>query len=153
MVDLMLWLTGDDVVEVAACGNNISSRGSGFRYNDMVVSILKFRSGMVGKMAVNFGCVSPHFHALQIYGTEATFVNGLEYGRLFESRDPAQAARKITASYPGVHKGDLVHSFVDSILKGTEAEVSVEDVFRAMSVCFAIEKAMNQSGSVMVRYI
>jgi len=153
IVDLLLWLTGDRVVEVAAYGNNLASRDTGFRYNDMVVSILKFQSGMVGKVAVNFGCVSPHFHVLSIYGTKATFVNGLEYGTLFESRDPTQAGRKITAPYPGTQKGALIYSFVDSILNRSQAEVTLEDIFKTMSVCFAIEKATHQSGSVVVRYL
>ena len=46
IIDLLLWLTDDKVVEVAAYGNNLASRDTSFRYNDMVVSILKFQSGM-----------------------------------------------------------------------------------------------------------
>ena len=153
IVDLLLWLTGDRIVEVAAYGNNLASRGTGFRYNDMVVSILKFESGLVGKVTANFGCVSPHFHALNIYGTKATFVNGLEYATLCESRDPAQTGKKITTPYPGAEKSDLIFNFVESILNRSQAEVTAEDIFRTMSVCFAIEKATHQSGSVMVKYI
>ncbi|MBI2328761.1 MAG: Gfo/Idh/MocA family oxidoreductase [Chloroflexi bacterium] len=153
LVDLLLWLTGDRIVEVAAYGNAIASRGKGFRYNDMVVSILKFESGLIGKVAANFGCVYPHFHALSIYGTRATFVNGLEHATLFESRDPAQTGKKITTPYPGIEKGELIYSFVESILGRSPAEVTVEDIFQTMSVCFAIEKATHQSDSVMVTYI
>lgn len=153
MVDLLLWLTGERVVEVAAYSNDIASRGKGFRYNDMVVSILKFESGLTGKVAANFGCVSPHFHALNIYGTRATFVNGLDYATLFESRDPAQTAKKITTPYPGIEEGNLIFSFVESILDRSPAEVPVDDIFKTMSVCFAIEKATHQSDSVKVKYI
>jgi len=147
-------LTGDRIVEVAAFGNDIASRDQGFRYNDMVVSILKFENGPIGKVSVNCGCVSPHFHALRIYGTKATFFNGLEYATLFESRDPVKKGKKITTPYPGVEKGGLIFSFVESILNRSSAEVTVDDIFKAMSVCFAIEKATtNQSDSVMVSYI
>ena len=153
IVDLLLWLTGEQVVEVAAYGNSISSKDTRFRYNDMVVSILKFRSGMTGKVTANFGCVFPHFHALQIYGTKATFVNGMEHGSFFTSRDPLQKPEKIETPYPGVHKGDIIYSFIDSILNGSKVEVSQEDVFKAMSVCFAIEKAVNSHSRVRVEYI
>jgi len=153
IIDLLLWLTGDKVVEVAAYGNNLASRDTSFRYNDMVVSILKFQSGMIGKVAANFGCMSPHFHALSVYGTKATFVNGLKYGTLFESRDPTQSGRKITAVGHAKHEGDVVYSFVDSILNRSQAQVTLEDIFKTMSVCFAIEEATHQSGSVVVRYI
>lgn len=152
IVDLLLWLTKDKIIEVSAYGNSISSQGK-FRYNDMVVCILKFKSGLVGKVAVNMGCVFPHFHLFSIYGTTATFVNGLDSGLLFNSRDPKKRPKKILSDYPGVHKGDLIYSFIDSILKGCPAEVGEEDVFKTMSVCFAIEKAAQQGGPVTVEYI
>lgn len=153
LVDLLMWLTGDHVEEVSAYGNNFCSRGSQFRYNDMVVSILKFRSGMVGKIAVNFGCVMPHFHPVTIYGTRATFLNGLDHGTLFESRDKESRGRRIGAAYPGAEKGDLIRGFIDAILVGKDSEVSTDDVFKAMSVCFAIEKAAKSGRAVKVTYI
>ena len=153
IIDLMLWLVGEDIDEVAAYGNSIASEKTNFRYNDMVVSVLKFNNGMVGKISANFGCIMPHFHSLSIYGTNATFINGLEYGMLFESRDPADGYKKITTPFPGVHKGDFLFGFVDSILNGSRDEVSQDDIFKSMSVCFAIEKAANQSTSVKVNYL
>lgn len=152
IVDLLQWLVGDLIIEVDAYGNNISSKGR-FQYNDTVVCILKFKSGIIGKVTVNMGCVFPHFHPLSVYGTKATFVNGLENGLLFKSRDPLKDPEKVRATYPGMHKGDLIYSFIDSILKCSQAEVTEEDVFNAISVCFAIEKATHQSGSVAVEYI
>jgi len=153
IIDLLLWLTGDHITDVAAYGTDIASEGTPFKYNDMVVCVLRFKSGMIGKMAVNFGCVHPHFHVLSVYGTNATFQNGMEYGMLFESRDASVEPERITAPYPGTQKGDLINSFLDSILNGSEAEVSMQDVFETMSVCFAIEKATYQEGFVSVDYI
>lgn len=153
MVDLLLWLTGDKVTEVAAAGNRIASEGSQFKYNDFTAALLKFKSGMTAKISSNFGCVVPHFHGLEIYGTQASFWNGPEHGTLFESRDPKAAPRKITQIYPGAQKGDLLPDFIDSIVKGKEPEVSAEDVFKVMSVCLAVEKASNESGWVQVEYI
>jgi len=153
IVDLLLWLTGHRVVEVAAFGNNISTRGSQFKYNDTVVSILKFENDIIGKVACNYSCVCPHFHNLLIYGTKGTFVNDYEGARLFCSRDPQVDFKRINTPYPGVHKGDLIYSFVDSIVNRSEADVTMDDVFMAMSVCFAIEKACRQGGPVEVEYI
>lgn len=152
IIDLLVWLTGDPVVEVMAYGNHLASAGTQFRYNDLVACIMKFKSGMTGKMTANFGCVYPHFHRLSIYGMEATFVNGLDEATLYLSRD-AQEAVKITAAYPGTHKGDLIYSFVDSILTGEPAQVTTNDVFNSMSICLAIEKATQQPGAVAVNYI
>lgn len=153
VVDLLLWLTDDTVEEVSAYGNAIASRGSGFKNNDMIVSILKFKSGMIGKVAINLGCVLPHFHPVLLYGTKATFINGMEHGLLYESRDPTAEQKKITAEYPGVSKGAIISSFVDWILGKGEPAVNEDDAFRAMSVCFAIEKAHQSKGPIMVEYI
>lgn len=153
IIDLLLWLTGDTVEEVVAYGNHIASAGTAFRYNDFAVSLLRFRSGMLAKVSANFGCMMPHYHSLTVYGTKATFINGLQQGTLFTSRDPNSNQRVITAEYPGVHKGDLIYSFVQSILGEAPALVTTEDVFRTMSVCFAIEAAMQQQRAVSVRHI
>ncbi len=153
LIDLLLWLTGDKVIEVSAWGNRIASRGSRFKYDDVVVSILRFESGLVGKVTANYGCVMPHFHGLAVYGTRGTFINGPDYAMLYRSRDPAEAATKITTDYPGVQKGDLVCNFVDSILGNAKPLVTMEDVFRSMSVCFAIEQAREQGRVVQVEYI
>lgn len=153
MVDLLLWLTKEKVTEVAAYGNNIASRPY-FKYNDMVVAIMRFKSGLVGKVAVNFGCVRPHFHRIALYGTKATFLNACEDNALlFTSRDRKAAPKKIRLAYPGVRKDALIASFVDSILTGSSAAVTEEDVFRAMSVCFAIEKSAVEHKPVKVAYI
>jgi len=153
MVDLLLWLTGDRIVEVQAYGNRICSRDSAFRFDDMVVACVRFAGGMVGKVAANFGCVMPHFHGLAVYGSEGTFVNDRECARLYRSREPADPAREVRTEYPGVNKGDLIRSFVDAILQGTRPVVTADDAFRALSVCFAIERAANHPGPVEVSYL
>ena len=88
LIDLLLWLVGQPIVEVSAVGNALAARGSGFRYNDLVMSLLRFRSGAVGKVSANFGCVRPHFHALTIYGTKATYVNGATGRAALHVADP-----------------------------------------------------------------
>jgi len=156
MVDLLLWLLDgedDPVKEVSSYGNNICSKNSTFKYNDIVVSLLKFESGKIAKIACNFGCVFPHFHSLQIFGTKATFVNGFENGMLYESRDSVNPPIKISDAYPGTHKGDLIYDFVKSIIDGSRPIVAEDDVFKTMSVCFAIEQSINESKTVEVNFL
>lgn len=153
IIDLFLWLTGERIVEVSAYGNDISTRGTDFSFYDLVVCILRFESGIVGKISVNFGCMYPHFHKLSIYGTKATFENGLDYGIIYNTRDRSTSTKKVTTSYPGFAKGDHIYNYVDSILNNSQPEISQDDVFDSMSVCFAIEKATHDSGSVKVEYI
>ena len=150
LIDLLLWLLDEPVVEVAAMGNALAARGSRFRYNDMVVSLLRFRSGAIGKVSANFGCVHPHFHALTIYGTKATYVNGPEGALVYTSREPGAEPKRLTTAYPGTHKGDLIDSFVDAVQGGAPPEVPADDVLRAMAVSLAIDEAVRQGGPVQV---
>ena len=153
MVDLLLWLTEKRVVEVQGYGNNIVSSGTSFRHNDYAILLLKFEDGMLGKVSANLGCVFPHFHTLTLYGTDATFVNGQEVGLLYTGRGGEGSVQTIDAAYPGVQKGDLILSFVESIFQEQPAVVSKEDVFQTMSVCFAMEQATRQTGPVTVEYL
>jgi predicted dehydrogenase len=152
ILDLMLWLSGKKVVEAAAYGTDIPTKDSQFKYDDTNMAVLKFDDGSVAGVTSNFSCVRPHFHQLQIYGTAGTFVNDAGCGRLYRSREGGDYER-LETEYPGVHKGDLIYSFVDSILGKAEAEVTSEDVFDVMSVCFAIENAAKKSKSQKVKYI
>lgn len=154
LVDLMLWLTGDKVIEVSALGNKIHSAGTQYRYNDTVIALLKFSSGAIGKVGSNYGCVYPHFHTLNVYGTKATYVNGLKHALFYTSRNPDESPRQLDTAYPGVKKGELVFSFIESILhEGKKPLVTSEDAFQAMAVCFAIEQAVKEGNSVVVRQI
>jgi predicted dehydrogenase len=153
VVDLAMWLARDRITEVSATGNAIASEGSGFGNFDMVLAVVRFESGAIGKIGVNFGCVYPHFHRVSIYGTAATFENGRDSALLYTSRDPTTAPTMLDAAYPGTHKGALIASFVDSILGRGRAVVEEEDVFASMSVCFAIEKSAHTGTPVRVAYV
>ena len=150
MVDLLTWLTGDRVIEVTAYGNRLATAGSKFDNFDLVVAILKFRSGMVGKIACNGGCVHPHFHLVNIYGTKATFINDLPTARLYYTRDPETPPQSIDGAYPGAAKGDMLASFVEAILRDRQPEVTADDIFRSLAVCFAIERSAHDGGSVAI---
>jgi predicted dehydrogenase len=154
MIDLLMWMSGQKIVEVCAYGNKISSQGTRFKYNDLIASIFKFENGMTGKMTVNFGSVARHFHPLAIYGTKASFQNvSHDYATWSTSRDPKVAPKKVTEAYPGAHKGDMLKSFIDAIIKEKKPDVSVGDIFDTMAVCFAIEKSVNTGRAVRVNYL
>ena len=150
IIDLILWLTRDSVTEVVAVGNGIASEGSSFHGRDMATALLTFESGMIGKVSANFGCVYPHFHRLTIYGTEATFENGMDAGRLWRSRDPAQAPERLIDAYPGAAKGDLIPSFIDAILERGAAAVTEQEVLAAMAVGLAVDRSLAEGRKVKI---
>jgi predicted dehydrogenase len=150
LIDLLLWLTGDRVVRAQATANRLVTEGSKFRFDDLVVAILELESGGTMKVAANFGCVHPHYHDVQVFGTKATFVNGLDAATLWT--DPGEGARseRVEAAYPGVRKGHLIRSFVDAATGDGAPLVTADEVFHVLAVCFAIDRAAETGAAVEV---
>jgi len=153
MLDLMLWLTGKRPVSVVAAGNRISSRDTPFRYDDFSAATLKFADGMVGRITANFGCVHRHQHAMRIFGTAATFIYDDAGARLHESRDPAVAARAVSAAPLPASKGDLMREFVESIVNGTDIERETQIVFDGISVAIACDRAAASGMPEDIEYV
>jgi predicted dehydrogenase len=152
LLDLMMWMLGARVSEVAAVGSRISGAGTQVQFDDAVTAILRFDNGAIGTLSSNFGCVYPHFHQFIAYGTKATFENRPDAGLLFTSRDSAVPPQRIDTPYPGVHKGGLIGNFLDSILGSAPPLVTHREVFDCMAVCFAIEEALRKRATVAVEY-
>ncbi len=152
LIDLALWLSGGRVDEVTAVGNQIATAGTRFRFPDMVTALLRFEDGMTAKVTANFGCVCPHHHALNVYGTQGTFIHGYQGGVFYHSRDPGVPAERIALSYPKAAKGDVQRTFIAHILDDTPPEVSLTDVMNAMSVSLAVERSMRSRNWEPVRY-
>jgi predicted dehydrogenase len=150
LIDLMLWLTGDRAVKAHAVGNRLTTEKTKFRFDDLVVALLELESGAVLKVGANFGCVHPHYHDVRVFGTAATFLNGLESATLWTDPGDGPTAELVDAPYPGVRKGQLIGSFVDAVTLGTPPMVTVEEVFHAAATCFAIDKAADLGEAVPV---
>ena len=156
MVDLLRWLSGFEITEVvAATGTDIATRGTAFQGDDFVTATLRAENGALMKVNANLGCVSPHFHGVRIYGTGGTFVNDLPDAKLHRPAPPPEGAatEAIADAYPGIHKGDLIHSFAEAVLTGASPLVTEEDVFRTLSVCLAIDEARATGSAVEVEYV
>ncbi|HVW19101.1 MAG TPA: Gfo/Idh/MocA family oxidoreductase [Solirubrobacteraceae bacterium] len=151
MVDLLLWLTGDRVTEVKAYGAKLATEGTRFRFDDMVVAILTLESGALAKVTANVASVTPHYHDLRVFGTEATFVNGLDHAVVYHGRDGDPRPERVDAPYPGMPKSVLIPGFVEAIRNGGPAPVTEEEVFATIEVCLAIEQATRSDGAVAVR--
>ena len=154
MIDLLLWLVGSEVVEVSGYGNALASRaaGSAFQGNDLAVGLLRFADGTVGKVAANFGCVYPHFHRLSVYGTEATF-RECPAARLalYLARSGAGAragCRRLSGRWERAISSRA--SWTPCWAEG-QPIVSEKDVFAALSVCFAIDRAIASGRPEAVR--
>lgn len=151
LIDLVLWLTGGRVCEVVAMGNQIATTGTQFRYPDMVTALLRFDDGMTAKISANFGCVLPHSHALSAFGTMGTFVQTIQGGAFYQSRDP-QVLPEVILPRQHDAKRDVQRAFVAQLLDGMPGLVSTEDVLAAMAVSLAVERSLSSHRWEEVEY-
>lgn len=159
VIDLMLWLTGRKVLEVAAFGGKVATHQSSFQNYDLVTSLLRFEGGLVGKMSVNLGCVYPHFHKFTLYGTKATFENNIESAYMYQQFDNNEGKLEINYDrdaiglpHPGTQKGAYLEKFIESVVNHTPLPINPKEIFDSLSVCFAIEKAAHTGKIELVRY-
>lgn len=152
VLDLITWLLGQWPLEVTAFGNRIVSAGTTFNNFDFIVSLLRFESGLIAKVSANFGCVFPHHHNLMVYGTQASFMHNERGVWWYASRDPVESPVKVDAPYPAMAKGDMLPSFVRSILDGSYPDVTEEEVVRVMAISLAAQQAAETSAPVKINY-
>lgn len=150
IIDLILWLSQDQIIEVGACGSKLMTKNSKFKNFDCTVALLKFRSGAVGKLCCNLGSIYPHFHRLALYGTKASFEQIKGRAQIFNSCDPQDSSSIIDSDYPAVHKGALLDNFIDAVIENRKPEVPPHEIFTGMRVCLAIEEAAHTNKSVIL---
>ncbi|MBA7490677.1 Myo-inositol 2-dehydrogenase [subsurface metagenome] len=152
VIDLLWWLVDSDVEEVFSYGNRICTENTAFKFEDCIVSILKFKNGCIGKTLTTLCCVQPHFHALKIYGTKSTFINNYQDADWYKTAEHKDRI-SINDDYPGVEKAALIPDFIDSILNNKKPYVSEQDVFKTMSVCFATYESLISGHPTKVEYL
>lgn len=152
LIDLIRWLVGDEIEQVNGMGTDLLARGSQFSGPDTTVNLLRFGNGVLAKTTTTFGPTRPQLHALNVYGTKATFVNGAPDAQWHTGDDPA-ASEIIDTPYPGTEKGDLLPDLIAAIREGREPKVSAIDVFRVADVCFAAAESIRTGATVKVSYL
>ena len=138
LVDLLRWIVGNDVEAVCAMGGALATAGTGYRFDDTSVALLRFVGGALAKVMVTLVPRHPFFHAVRVFGTEATFENRSGDALWYTGEDAAQA---VTETYPGYDKGDLIPDFIAAIRQEREPEVSAGDVFHVMNICLSAQES------------
>ena len=161
LIDLMRWISGDEVIEVTGMAAKKVTAGTSFRYPDTIANLLRLESGALAKTATTFGAARHKFHALNLYGTKKSFENGVPHGRLFTGNkrfgaDPfleeEVMEEPFTVPYPAVEKGDLLPDFIRAIQENRDPNVKAQDIFRVMEICFACWESVENQRSLPVTY-
>ncbi|MBD1170174.1 Gfo/Idh/MocA family oxidoreductase [Pelagibacterales bacterium SAG-MED02] len=151
IIDLSKFLINKKILEVKSYSNKIVTNKTNFKYADNVVSIVKFENQIVGKISSNFSCVYPHFHKINLYGSNLTFENGIDYGKLFTKRNKNKF-RIIKQQYKPLNKGEILEKFINDLVLKKNRTFYINQIFDAMSVGFAIEKSIKENKTIKVKY-
>ncbi len=152
LIDLMRWLLDQEVTEVCGMGNKILTHNSNYKFDDVIVNLLRFEEGTIGKTMSNFGPQRSHIHAISVYGTKKTFVNDIPNAKIFNGDRPENETI-IHTPYPAINKHDLLPDFIDAIRESRESSVTSVDVFRVMDICLACFDSLQAKRTVPVSYL
>jgi len=147
-VDMLRYL-GGEVSEVAAFAAP-PKRVHAFEFEPVVVASLRFANGAVGKLSALLDGDTPYRFNCRLFGTNGAIQNNEVYS---------------SANYPGAHdywrfptitpnSGDVTHHpfaaeiehFVDCIENGVESHASIDDSYKSMAICFAIDESVAKGG-------
>ena len=78
-VDLLRWLAGEELVEVFAAANHRAFPE--YPESDLNLVVLRFASGVIGKVLVAFGEPGPQDHVVRVAGNRASVRGNLLYRR------------------------------------------------------------------------
>ena len=153
LVDLMLWLTGENPTSAYVAGNKICTQNTSFNYYDHISALLTFPSSMMGRITSHFGCVHRHHHVIRVFGTQATFIYDDSGPRLHKTRESASLAAPVChPALPGT-KGDLIPAFVDAVMCDSDWSQHTQNMFDVISVCVACDAAILANSPQEIKYI
>jgi len=146
-LDALRWLSGREVVEVAALSNNAKNL---YEYDANVVAIMKLDDGTIAKSSVLLDASIPYAFNIDLIGTEGS----LRDNRIWAKRLlPGQTS---WAQMPTVlpDSGDVRHHpfdaqinhFVDCIREDRESHCNVADAYRTHELCMAIDRSLAAGG-------
>tara|TARA_B100000315_G_scaffold249652_1_gene281219 strand:- start:1114 stop:2124 length:1011 start_codon:yes stop_codon:yes gene_type:complete len=155
LIDLVLWMTNMLPLQVQGYSNNIATRGSDLKHNDFASLQLLFENGLIAEISAHGGCVHPHFHQLQVFGSEKSFTNTITGQGWLDGCERDTFIREAKGEYPEkMERGKALTSFLDAIVSGNNRPlVDQEAVFNSMSICLAAEQAIQTGREMTIEYI
>lgn len=146
-VDALRWFVRDEVVEAAAFAANPLRR---YEYDANVVAVVKFNSGVIGKVSTLFDVELPYTFNIDLIGTE----RAIRDQRLWSSKLlPGQTDWAVLPTLLP-DSGDVDHHpfdaeinhLVDCIRRGVESHCNVADAYHTHELCLAIDRSVKLGG-------
>jgi UDP-N-acetyl-2-amino-2-deoxyglucuronate dehydrogenase len=146
-VDAIRWLSGDEIVEVAAVANNVKNN---FNFESNVVATLKFQGGAIGKTSTIFDAEIPYQFNIDLLGTEGALRDNRLWSHRLLPGQKGWTTMQTTLPDSGAvdhHPFDAeINHLVDCILENRESHCNVADAYRTHEVCMAIDRSLADGG-------
>lgn len=144
MIDLVMWLLEffekKRVYEILSKGNNICSEKFKYKNHDFIASTLK-TDNIIINLKASWGCVTPHFHSLKVYGTKRTFINDFRYKGYF-LKNKNIIFKKDQLSYVDRDRGKTIKNFLMDIFKKNSNKTSRNQILKVTELAMAIQKSL-----------
>jgi predicted dehydrogenase len=109
-------------------------------YDDLEVALVKFKNGVVGEVAVDFGCIMPYNFPIQIFGTKGTIKDNRVWSHKYPGqRDWVTIPTILPDTAEVSHhpfEGEINH-FVGCVLQDKESHCNLEDAIKTHEIAFA----------------
>jgi predicted dehydrogenase len=154
-LDALLFLMGDPVEEVMSYATKSKSEiFAPYEYPTTTVTILKFKSGKVGKVTSSIDCLQPYYFHLHIVGSEGSLLDNRFYSHKLDGMVKARWSKLETEL---IDSGDVkdhpyepqFQAFVDSINKDTAMPLTdFETAYETHRVIFAADRSVDEGRPV-----
>ena len=142
IIDIAIFLLNRYPKSCASYGNRICTKGTIYKYNDNITSILKFDNDLTMNVTSNYGCVIPHHHTLKIYGTKKTFIQEFGQCKIFNNRKKNDKPKIIDMNYKNKNKSYILNSFIESLVSNKKNILSKNEILWSMATSLYIEKSI-----------
>ena len=133
------WRKGADV-EFNYLDNQFQKTDKPQEYDGLEVCLLKFDTGVVGKVSVNADCVMPYAFPIEIFGDRGSIRDNRVWSHKFPGQtDWVELPTVLPDSADVSHhpfQGQMDH-FVECILAGRESHCNLDDAVNTHEVAFA----------------
>lgn len=153
-LDALLMFMGSDVEEVTSYDTKSKSKiFEIYEYNTTSVTILKFKSGKVGKCSAVVDCLQPYYFHTHLFGSEGSILDNKLHSEQLKSDD----SRWSEMSMKMLDSGDVAdhpyqlqfETFFESIRNGTEMPLTgLKEAMKTHEIIFAADKSAKTGKSV-----
>ncbi|MEO5600124.1 MAG: Gfo/Idh/MocA family oxidoreductase [Cyclobacteriaceae bacterium] len=156
-LDALLLCMGTDVSEVTSYDTRSCSKiFEPYEYTTSSVTILKFRSGRIGKCAAIVDCLQPYYFNTHLCGSEGSLLDNKFHSMKLGTNKSAWS----TLSMKMLDSGDVAdhpyhtqfNKFFESLEEGIEMPLtSMADAMKTHQVVFAADKSASTGKSVTLK--